>query len=101
MPNFELTLRGFDGGTDDTDDLILWITSEMQEDEFREWLDSREMWYPEGEDLIQTVNLLAGHTLWEDIDFYLPAEADEFERCVNERCGVGFKNPPPLRAPAP
>jgi hypothetical protein len=88
MSQYELTLRGFDGGTDETDDLVLWVASDLNEDDFQKWLDALELKNSAGDNLIGNVYVLdLDHLTVDDgLDFRLPEQAEEFVCHVREKC---------------
>ncbi|AET95310.1 hypothetical protein BYI23_E001490 (plasmid) [Burkholderia sp. YI23] len=82
---YEVMLSGFNGATDETDDRILWISSEMSPDQLELWLRGNNL-------------LLAGRSgvVWAcgplpasfPTEFDLPRDAAAFEQLIRERVGV-------------
>lgn len=76
---FELTLVGFDGGTDETDHLIVNVQTPLQIDEFVKVLESFDFYGKRIKDVI-FLNTNNGMTSpGESIDFVLPAQYEEFK----------------------
>lgn len=77
MKNFELSLRGYDGGTDETDHLILWVKAESEQ----AVLDCiRSNGLQELAMLDQQLPIEREGT----VDFELPAQAEQFKSRVLE-----------------
>lgn len=85
---YELTLQGFYGGTDETDDLVLWVASDLDEDNFLKWLDALELKSPAGDNLVGNVYVLDMEplTVGDGLDFRLPEQTEEFVSHVREKC---------------
>lgn len=73
---YELTLLGFDGGTDETDDRVLWVRSDLSPAEFRAWVQEGAL----GK-LVAAIGDLPSEICLQADDevtnFYLPRQAEE------------------------
>lgn len=79
MANFELVLNGFDGSTDKTDDLILWVAVDRKADlEHFIAANNLSQLVEFGDDLPES------YTIGDGIDFQLPAHAEQLKARVAE-----------------
>lgn len=69
---YELTLPGFDGGTDETDDRVLWVAASMGEPDFSKWMAER------GLGGVGVTKMVKHPSFVEDIDFDLPEDEADF-----------------------
>jgi hypothetical protein len=88
MSHFEITLKGFDGGTDATDHLVIWVSAPVTYvGEVEDMLDEIGV-----DGLFESVTMLAGHERIkasnEGIDFYLPSQLPQLEARIRELCRV-------------
>lgn len=73
----EVVLKGFDGGTDETDDKVLWVVTSMTCDELATWMTERGLAY-------EMVSATDVHTGDDAVDFDLPEEEHDFIATVKE-----------------
>ena len=74
---YELTLLGYDGGSDETDDRVLWVRSDLAPAEFRAWVQESPLGKLVGGvgDLPSEIDLTGGES--SDVNFYLPRQLKE------------------------
>ncbi len=77
MTMFELTLRGFNGAVDSTDQMILWVLADMTEVQIKDYL-SKEGLYISGGLVIEVVALPDVFTS-DNADFVLPIQFTELK----------------------
>lgn len=72
MAMFELTLRGFNGATDKTDHLILWVDADMTEEQVKAYFSREGLYRPGG--LVNEVIAIPDVTSADQADFALPRQ---------------------------
>ena len=74
----EIVLKGFDGGTDETDHKVLWVVTSMPCSKLEEWMRERGLEF-------EKVCATDVHTGDDAVDFDLPEEEHDFVAAVRER----------------
>ena len=74
----EVVLKGFDGGTDETDHKVLWVVTSMPCSKLEEWIRERGLEF-------EKVCATDVHTGDDAVDFDLPEEEHDFIATVKER----------------
>ena len=87
MSHFEITLKGFNGGTDETDHLVIWVSAPVAYvGEVEDMLDEIGVGH-----LVESVVMMASHervkASADGIDFYLPAQLLKLEARIREITG--------------
>lgn len=82
MALFELTLRGFNGGTDKTDHLILWVDADMTEEQVKAFLSREGMYLPGG--VVTEVIAIPDVTTADEADFALPGQLYDLKARANK-----------------
>ena len=78
---YELVLRGFVGGDDTTDHLILWVGSELPPLRFGEWLRENDLYTDDKKGVVVDWWPI---TIADDIDFNLPAQTQDLKKRIEE-----------------
>ncbi|MYM92763.1 hypothetical protein [Duganella vulcania] len=83
---FELVLKGFDGSSDATDHLILWVKTSFDMDELVGWLIEEGLYGDCESAVIHAVLNLPDVVDEPGLDFDLPLQAAEFKLRVSALC---------------
>lgn len=78
---YELILKGFDGGTDATDHLIVWVESDLPQPQFVSWLHSSGLHVDPGISDVRSWNTLPDGF---DVDFVVPNQEDDLKARIVE-----------------
>jgi hypothetical protein len=79
---YEITLTGFDASSDETDDRVLWVVTNMSADDLAAWLIAQNVTN------VKVTPMVRHPSFIEDIDFDLPEEAADFVARVNAYTNV-------------
>jgi len=99
MALYELTLRGFNGASDETDHLIIWVESPMSETETKKFLSGSGLYRPDG--LVTETIAIPEVTSADQADFVLPDQIDGlisrvrqvvFEHERSKDCAAKYKS---------
>lgn len=86
MALFELTLCGFNGGTDETDHHVIWVNADMTEDQVKSYLSREGLYIPGG--AVTEVIAIPDITATDAADFALPRQLPELKARANRTFGV-------------
>ncbi|WP_432263369.1 hypothetical protein [Cupriavidus sp. TMH.W2] len=92
---FELVLRGFDGSTDETDDLVIWVGSNLSSQDFEIWLIARNLLLADRSGVVIEWSVIPDSF---EQDFQVPDEGVQLEARIRELVDISTMTEREFRA---